>query len=175
MPSAPVLGCDFCDLDGFRRSEVCVENPYALYASSGFRSPQGVLPGSGVIVPLTHRESPFALTRDEWTATRDLLIAAKQLVDARWHPDGYTVGWNCGVAGVRRCSTLTFTSFLDLLTSPTPDWTPVGHKATGQPQRQPGRCGPRTCGVSCRAVIAPFALSRHLIRDAPPSCPSNDL
>ena len=61
--------------------------------------PEDVLPGSGIVVPLAHRRSPFDLTPDEWDATRELLIAATDLLARRWAPDGYTIGWNCGSAG----------------------------------------------------------------------------
>jgi diadenosine tetraphosphate (Ap4A) HIT family hydrolase len=92
--------CSFCDLEGLRRSEVCLENAYAIYAAYGSQSPPAVLPGSGIIVPLEHRCSPFELSPDEWRATHDLLVAAKRVIDERWRPDGYTVGWNVGaVAG----------------------------------------------------------------------------
>ena len=98
MPSAPVEGCGFCDLEAFRRSELCIENDHGLYASNGFVSRQDVLPGSGIIVPLAHRVSPFELRREEWDAMHDLLLAAKAAIDERWHPDGYTIGWNVGAA-----------------------------------------------------------------------------
>ncbi len=90
--------CNLCDLEGLRRSEVCLENSYAIYASNGFRSPQEVLPGSGIIVPLAHCSSPFKLLPEEWRATYDLLVVAKQVIDERWRPDGYTIGWNVGAA-----------------------------------------------------------------------------
>ncbi len=99
MPSAPTEPCTFCDIDGFRQSEICIENRYALYASNGFSSHQEVLPGSGVIVPLAHRLGPFELSREEWEAVHDLLVSAKHVIDDRWMPDGYTIGWNVGVAG----------------------------------------------------------------------------
>jgi len=59
------------------------------------------LVGSGVI--LTHqdeRETVFDLTPDEWRDTYRLLQDVKVLLDDRFRPDGYTLGWNCGrIAG----------------------------------------------------------------------------
>ena len=98
MQSSLVGTCGLCDLERLRRSEVCLENAYVIFASDGFQSPQDVLPGSGIIVPLEHRRSPFELSPEEWRAMHDLLIAAKQVIDERWRPDGYTVGWNVGAA-----------------------------------------------------------------------------
>lgn len=53
-----------------------------------------VLPGSGLIVPIAHRTSPFDLTADEWAATQDLLIKARAALHEWLAPDGYTLGWN---------------------------------------------------------------------------------
>lgn len=92
---ADSAGCLFCDLTQFRAADVCIENEYCLYASE--RS--DVLPGSGIIIPLAHRETPFDLTPEEWTATRDLLLEAKSAQDERLAPDGYTLIWNCYPAG----------------------------------------------------------------------------
>lgn len=58
-----------------------------------------VLPGSGLIVPLEPRGTPFDLTPEEWAATGTLLREAKALLDERWQPDGYTVGWNVHPVG----------------------------------------------------------------------------
>jgi histidine triad (HIT) family protein len=51
------------------------------------------LPGSGIIVPIAHRASPFDLTAEEWAATHDLLRQAKDAQDARLAPDGYFLSW----------------------------------------------------------------------------------
>lgn len=71
MPSAPVEACSSCDLEALRRSELCIENNHSLCASDGFVSRQGVLPGSGIIVPLAHRTSPFESRREEWDAMHE--------------------------------------------------------------------------------------------------------
>jgi diadenosine tetraphosphate (Ap4A) HIT family hydrolase len=102
--------CEFCDHAALRAAEVCIENEYCLYASSSdpATDPE-VLPGSGIIVPLAHRETPFDLTDDEWTATRELLLEAKAAIDERFSPDGYTLIWNCYPPGDRRHRTRTCT------------------------------------------------------------------
>jgi diadenosine tetraphosphate (Ap4A) HIT family hydrolase len=92
--------CEFCDIDAFRRADMCMENQHCLFASSPDPATgDDLLPGSGVIIPLAHRETPFDLTADEWTATRDLLLQAKLAIDQRLAPDGYTLIWNCYPAG----------------------------------------------------------------------------
>jgi len=93
-------GCDFCDLTQFRAADICFENAHCLYASTHDPAdPSGVLPGSGVIIPIAHRETPFDFTAEEWAATHELLIKAKAAQDERLAPDGYTLIWNCYPAG----------------------------------------------------------------------------
>jgi len=96
-----IAGCVFCDRDGLRAAaEVYFENDHCVYASTRDpRDPPDVLPGCGVIVPIAHRASPFDFTEEEWTATRELLLAAKAAWDDRLAPDGYTLVWNCAAAG----------------------------------------------------------------------------
>ena len=89
-------GCVFCDLRFLRTADVCLENAFCAYASTRDpRDPPDVLPGSGVIVPLAHRASPFDFTDEEWSATHELLLAAKAAQDERLAPDGYLLVWNC--------------------------------------------------------------------------------
>jgi diadenosine tetraphosphate (Ap4A) HIT family hydrolase len=84
-------GCTFCDIEGFRATSVLLlENELCLFANSD--------DGSGVIVPKAHRPTVFELTPAEVSATFELLNAARPLLDERYRPDGYTIGWNCYAA-----------------------------------------------------------------------------
>lgn len=88
--------CPFCRPASVAEQRVVLENAHCRFV----QAPQAVLIGSGVIVPRAHRETVFDLTEAEWAATFALLQEAKALLDAEHHPQGYTVGWNCGsVAG----------------------------------------------------------------------------
>jgi histidine triad (HIT) family protein len=60
---------------------------------------QGALKHSGVIIPVEHRETVFDLTDAEIAATFQLLSRVKAWMDARFSPDGYNIGWNCGRVG----------------------------------------------------------------------------
>jgi histidine triad (HIT) family protein len=91
----------FCDLTSLRSADLFIENELCVFVSS--EDPEiraraglapGVLPGSGIIVPIAHRSSPFALTADEWSATRELLLLARRALHDVFAPDGYTLGWN---------------------------------------------------------------------------------
>jgi hypothetical protein len=59
-------GCVFCDQSWMREAEIFIETPHCIFAST--RDPdiraraglaEGVLPGSGAIVPIAHRTSVF--------------------------------------------------------------------------------------------------------------------
>lgn len=94
MFTATVMDCPFCPL-ALRPVEIMLENEDCLFIQQA----EVVLIGSGLIIPKAHRESVFALTPDEWTATFTLLQQVKALLDAQYQPDGYNVGWNCGEVG----------------------------------------------------------------------------
>lgn len=85
--------CDFCDLDNFREASIFIASELCFFVSDSFASTQ-VLPGAGVICPIQHRESPFALSREEWLDTQSLLALARQALDSRLQPDGYNLIWN---------------------------------------------------------------------------------
>jgi diadenosine tetraphosphate (Ap4A) HIT family hydrolase len=93
--TAPANGCVFCDLDNLRGAEVYFENDSCVYASTRDpRDPPDVLPGSGILVPIAHRPSPFDLTDEEWIATGALLRMAKTAQDELLAPDGYFLSWS---------------------------------------------------------------------------------
>ena len=73
-----------------------MRNAHCLF----LKKPEPVLVGSGIIVPVRHRETVFDLIPEEWEATLALLHEVKALVDGEYAPHGYNLGWNCGrVAG----------------------------------------------------------------------------
>lgn len=93
MRGAGGVDCDFCDVDAFRSAALFLENDACIYASHEVVD-DSVLPGSGILVPRAHRESPFDLTEAEWASMRLLLLEARQRTDERFAPDGYNLGWN---------------------------------------------------------------------------------
>jgi histidine triad (HIT) family protein len=87
--------CEFCDLDGLRSNSTIVhENALCLFANSD-AGENGALVGSGIILPKAHRPTLFDLTAEEFSATFTLLQDVRTVLDDRYRPDGYTVGWNC--------------------------------------------------------------------------------
>jgi histidine triad (HIT) family protein len=93
------MSCTFCDLDALRAGAVLLlENELCMFFNS--EDLEGAfLRGSGVIIPKAHRPNVFELTPAEIDATFDLLRQGRPLLDKRYKPDGFNIGWNCYAAG----------------------------------------------------------------------------
>lgn len=87
----------FCHVGEHPDHTIILANDTALFLQN--EKEQGALRGSGVIIPVRHAVTVFDLTRDEVWATFALLKHVKAWMDEHYHPDGYNVGWNCGVVG----------------------------------------------------------------------------
>jgi len=83
--------CGFCTLAPAR---VIAENELAVVVRDGFP----VSPGHTLIIPRRHIESFFDLAGEERTAMLTLLDSAKTELETEFHPDGYNIGINDGVA-----------------------------------------------------------------------------
>src|ERR687895_357788 len=92
----PDMDCVYCPL---RDEEHHVIFRTELVAFLQAPAHQGALKHSGIIIPLEHRETVFDLTEQELLATFRLLTRVREWMDARFAPDGYNVGWNCGRVG----------------------------------------------------------------------------
>ena len=89
-------GCVFCDQSWMRAADIFIETPHCIFAST--KDPdiraqaglaEGVLPGSGAIVPIAHRTSVFDLTPAEWADTQALLLQARMALHDLLAPDGH--------------------------------------------------------------------------------------
>jgi diadenosine tetraphosphate (Ap4A) HIT family hydrolase len=95
VTSAP---CHFCD-HAARKADAFLYEEDDLCVFQNREDFDGdLLRGSGVIFPKRHRPSVFDLTPEEVTSTFALLGRARCLLDERYKPDGYTIGWNCFAA-----------------------------------------------------------------------------
>ena len=86
--------CPFCYPQRDPYQHIILENETCHFLQHDQH--QDVLEGSGVIVPKAHRPTAFDLTENEWTDLRALLLQARAYLGERYHPDGYTLGWNVG-------------------------------------------------------------------------------
>ncbi|MCM3586726.1 HIT family protein [Mesobacillus maritimus] len=87
-------GCPFCNPKIDEEQNIRFENVSCYFLQHN--KEQGILEGSGVIVPKKHHANAFELTQEEWVDTYDLLQKAKVYLDENFQPDGYTLGWNVG-------------------------------------------------------------------------------
>ena len=55
-----------------------------------------VSPGHMLIISKRHIDDFFQTTDEERRALHDLLVQARQLLEEKYHPDGYNIGINCG-------------------------------------------------------------------------------
>ncbi|QQE77104.1 HIT family protein [Alicyclobacillus sp. SO9] len=87
--------CPFCHPQQDSHQHIVFENDTCYFLQHDGH--QDVLEGSGVIVPKEHRQTTFDLSLNEWTGIYELLHQVKSNLDERFHPDGYTLGWNVGL------------------------------------------------------------------------------
>lgn len=90
------IDCPFCNPNKDHNQKIVFENQTCFFLQHD--NEQEVLEGSGVIVPKLHRVTTFDLTKEEWSDTYDLLHLAKEYLEEKFAPDGFTLGWNVGDA-----------------------------------------------------------------------------
>ena len=83
--------CIFCAPD----REILAESALALAVFDSFP----VSPGHALVVPRRHAATIFDLADDEYAECFRLVRTVKDLLLARFVPDGFNVGANCGEAG----------------------------------------------------------------------------
>lgn len=86
--------CPLCNPHKDKEQNIVLENETCYFLQHNKH--QGVLEGSGLIVPKKHHIDAFELTQEEWNDTHELLQEAKKVLDEKYSPDGYTLGWNVG-------------------------------------------------------------------------------
>jgi histidine triad (HIT) family protein len=90
------MNCPYCPIRDKEQTVILQNDLVAFLQDERF---QGALKHSGVIIPIQHRETVFDLSDAEIAATFLLLSRIKKWMDDRFSPDGYNIGWNCGLVG----------------------------------------------------------------------------
>lgn len=81
--------CPFCHFpDPLLENELAFAKPDLHPVSKGHL----------LLIPKRHATDWFELTDLERTAINELLVEAKIWLDAKYQPDGYNIGMNCGAA-----------------------------------------------------------------------------
>lgn len=83
--------CIFCARTG---ADLICENELA----KAFYDQYPVNKGHVLIVPKRHVTGFFEATPEEIAALNELAFTVKEILDARYSPDGYNIGINCGTA-----------------------------------------------------------------------------
>ena len=84
--------CPFCKVESER--EIIASSPLSVAFFDGFP----VSPGHALIIPKRHVSSFFDLSQEERQDLLNLADSVKQIVEERYHPDGYNIGVNVGEA-----------------------------------------------------------------------------
>ena len=84
-------GCPFCSND---ESELVLRTE--LWFAMWDKHP--VSRGHLLIIPFRHVQSYFETTREEKLGLLEMIDKSKELLDARFKPDGYNIGMNLGEA-----------------------------------------------------------------------------
>ncbi|MDP1610417.1 MAG: HIT family protein [Sulfuritalea sp.] len=89
-PASPSAACRFCG-----HAPTILQNglAFAVFDSTP------VNPGHLLLLPHRHVATWFEATADEHSALLDLLEAGREMLEARYRPDGYNIGINVGEAG----------------------------------------------------------------------------
>ena len=84
--------CPFCKIESER--EIIASSRLSVAFFDGFP----VSPGHALIIPKRHVSSFFDLSQEERQDLLNLADSVKQIVEERYHPDGYNIGINVGEA-----------------------------------------------------------------------------
>lgn len=90
QPHHTTQRCSFCKLN--KRTKMICETATCI----AFYDSNPVSRGHALIVPKRHVENYFDLTPKEIQAMHIVLNRAKEIIDAKYHPDGYNIGVNVG-------------------------------------------------------------------------------
>lgn len=83
--------CPFCNPAA---DEIVLHNDLCYARWDKFPVNKGHL----LVIPFRHTPDFFTLTSEERAAVDDLVVASRQLVDAKYTPAGYNIGFNVGLA-----------------------------------------------------------------------------
>lgn len=84
------MSCLFCSYP--KDKQVIVENDLAYAIFDGYP----VSDGHALIISKAHKETFFDLSSDEIQAFFELAIIMKNIINEKFHPSSFNVGFNCG-------------------------------------------------------------------------------
>ena len=91
MSISTTAGCQFCHLDP---SKQLFSNDSAIAIADGFPLSRG----HSLIIPRRHFPSLFEATEKEMESLWELLAKTRAYLTTQYHPDGFNIGINDGIA-----------------------------------------------------------------------------
>ena len=88
------MDCVFCNIIKDKK-ELIAENDLAVAFYDSFP----VSDGHALVIPKRHVETYFDLNEEEMAAILSLSKEVKKIIDGRYHPTGFNVGFNVGLDG----------------------------------------------------------------------------
>lgn len=85
------MNCIFCNI---QKDRIIFENDLAVAIFDGFPVNRGHM----LIIPRRHFISFFDARDSEILGMMELIRKSRNMIDERYHPDGYNIGVNCGSA-----------------------------------------------------------------------------
>ena len=85
--------CLFCEWEK-EKEKIILENEYAFARFDSFP----VNKGHVLFATKRHAKDFFETTLEEKNSIFELVANVKEIIDRKYHPDGYNIGMNCGVA-----------------------------------------------------------------------------
>ncbi len=82
--------CPFCLENNLLRVKVLYEDDLWYFAAME----EGSINNAGMAITKRHIETPFKLSKTEWSALYELLPKFKKIIDDKEKPQGYNIGWN---------------------------------------------------------------------------------
>ena len=88
--------CLFCKInDSFDKDRIIYEDSIWVAVLDGYP----VTEGHTLLIPKRHCETFFELNEVEQDSLYDTIRIVKGVLDAKFHPNGYNIGMNCGECG----------------------------------------------------------------------------
>lgn len=92
MATVKPMNCIFCNPPA---GEIVIQNDLCYARWDKFPVSRGHL----LIIPFRHTQDFFSMTDAERRAAIDLVTECKKIIEEKYHPDGYNIGFNVGLAG----------------------------------------------------------------------------
>ena len=86
------MDCIFCNISN---EKIIAENDLSV----AFYDIHPASKGHTLIIPKRHSDNYFELTKEEMAAMFELSLEVERILDEKYHPDGYNVGFNVKEAG----------------------------------------------------------------------------